>query len=253
MGEEWGCPPLRSPLAPGSQDRLGWAGCPCGAPRGPDSTGAVPAPSPPGGPLWPRAGRAALLSGSKVQGCPRSPRPPGGGGVGWGRRGRPILICPLPPGQAPPPPPPAIAEGKRGRERSRPAACTGSEGGAGGARGRRAGGGGGRRPWGRGGRGPPRPPAARRGPRSPSRAARTAPGRKAAGSAAEESGGLAGSVPRRDLLAQQKHIFSGRAVCAVTSWQRLGPGPRGRRPAQPAVSSRPAVLIWNRTSKRGFS
>lgn len=212
---------------------------------GPFSTGRTPVA--PG-----RPGRAAFRLQSA--GLPSVPQASGRrGGVGWGRRGRPILICPLPPGQAPPPPPPAIAEGKRGRERSRPAACTGSEGGAGGARGRRAGGGGGRRPWGRGGRGPPRPPAARRGPRSPSRAACTAPGRKAAGSAAEESGGLAGSVPRRDLLAQQKHIFSGRAVCAVTSWQRLGPGPRGRRPAQPAVSSRPAVLIWNRTSKRGFS
>ena len=62
-----------------------------------------------------------------------------------------------------------------------------------------------------------------------------------------------GSVPRRDLLVKQKHIFSGRTVCAVCSWQCLGWGPGGRRPARSAVSSRPAVLICSTTSKQGFS
>lgn len=103
-----------------------------------------------------------------------------------------------------------------------------------GSRRKRGGGGGGA---GRG-RSSPRPcarhAAARLRPR-PVPSGRTAPSRKAQGSAAEDSREPAGSVPRRDLLVKQKHIFSGRTVCAVTSWQRLGWGPGGRRPARPSA------------------
>ena len=117
----------------------------------------------------------------------------------------------------------------------------GAEGGGGGRR--RKGGGG------RAGRGPESPRPGAFPATSPSRVAAPCPaGRPTAVQPRMRESRRERSTER---LVKQKHIFSGRTVCAVCSWQCLGWGPGGRRPARPAAHG-PRSLSVPRHQSRAF-